>query len=103
MPAVVSNWIKEHSLSRVNQIQNDLLATYRDDFSKYKGRLATERLDEVMIAIPRMLGQKFVYSHVNPDISSTTLKHAVSLLNKARVCHRVLNCSANGVLIQVPR
>ncbi|RAP36645.1 AAA family ATPase [Legionella quinlivanii] len=97
MPAVVSNWAAERSLNRVNQIQNDLLATYRDDFSKYKGRLATERLDEVLNSIPKMLGQKFVFSKVNKTIQASTIKHVLNLLEQARISHRVQSCSANGV------
>ncbi|AOW51142.1 TPA: AAA family ATPase [Legionella pneumophila subsp. pneumophila] len=97
LPAVVSNWIKERSLNQVSQIQNDLLATYRDDFSKYSGRIATERLDEVMSSIPRMLGQKFIFSKVNKTIQSGTIKQILELLEKARISHRVKSCSANGV------
>lgn len=97
LPAVVSNWITERSLGKVNQIQNDLLATYRDDFAKYRGRIATERLDEVMMAAPKMLGQKFIYSRVNKAIQSATIKQVLDLLEKARICHRVQGSSANGV------
>jgi len=97
LPAVVSNWTNERSLSRVSQIQNDLLATYRDDFSKYKGRIATERLDEVMSTIPGMLGQKFVFSKVNQAVQAATIKQVLDLLEKARICHRVQSSSANGV------
>ncbi len=97
LPAVVKSWVKDQSLIKVNQLQNDLLTTYRDDFAKYKGRIEIERMDEVMSIIPKMLGQKFVYSRVNPDISSVTLKKVISLLNKARICHRVVSCSANGI------
>ncbi|WP_133131218.1 ATP-binding protein [Legionella yabuuchiae] len=97
MPAVVSNWAAERSLNRVSQIQNDLLATYRDDFSKYKGRLATERLEEVLNSIPKMLGQKFVFSRVNKTIQASTIKHVLDLLEKARIGHRVQSSSANGV------
>lgn len=97
LPAVISNWITERSLSKINQIQNDLLATYRDDFAKYRGRIATERLDEVMMAIPRMLAQKFVFSRVNKDIQSVTIKQVLDLLEKARICHRVQSSSSNGV------
>jgi len=97
MPAVVSNWVAERSLNRVSQIQNDLLATYRDDFSKYKGRLAIERLEEVLNSIPKMLGQKFVFSKVNKMIQAATIKHVLDLLEKARICHRVQSSSANGV------
>src|SRR3989338_2401005 len=97
LPAAVSSWISDRSLSKVNKIQHNLLATYRDDFSKYNGRIATERLDETMMAVPKMLGQKFVFSHVSSSAQSNTIKQALSLLNKARICHRVSGSHANGV------
>lgn len=97
LPAVVKSWVTERSLNKVNQLQHDLLATYRDDFSKYKGRIAIERLDEVMMAIPKMLGQKFVYSRVNTSIQTETIKQVLALLSKARICNYVQSSSANGV------
>lgn len=96
MPAVVASWISEQSLDKVNQIQHDLLATYRDDFAKYKARVAAERLDEVMLAVPKFLGHKFVYSHVNRAVHTGAVKSALWLLNKARICHQVISCAANG-------
>lgn len=97
LPAVVSSWVTERSLRKVNQIQHDLLSTYRDDFPKYKGRIAIERLDELIMNIPKMIGQKFVYSRINALVQSATVKQALNLLEKARICHRVLSCSANGI------
>lgn len=97
MPAAVAHWTKSRSLPKVNQIHQDLLATYRDDFAKYSGRLPRERLEEVLLSTPRLLGQKFVYSHVNPEVHPDSVKRAVTLLNQARVCHSVVSCAANGV------
>ncbi len=97
LPAVVVNWVAERSLSKVNQIQNDLLATYRDDFGKYRGRIPLERLDEVMMATPKMLGQKFVFSRVTTEVQAHAIKRVLDLLEKARICHRVRSSSANGV------
>lgn len=97
LPASVLSWIEEHSLTKVEQIQYDLLATYRDDFAKYKGRLSLERLEEVMSSIPRMLGQKFVFSHVNKAIQAATIKQVLDLLEKARLCSQVVSSAANGV------
>lgn len=81
----------------MNQIQHELIATYRDDFSKYSKRVPTERLDEVMLSVPKQLATKFVFTQVNPDVSVHSIKQAVSLLNKARISHCVINSSANGV------
>lgn len=97
MPAAVSHWVKHRSLSDVQRIQQDLLATYRDDFGRYHGRLSIDRLDEVFHAIPRFLGRKFVFSKVNPNLNSASLKKAIWLLNKARVCHQVISSAGNGV------
>lgn len=97
MPGVIKNWIAENSLKRVHQIQSDLLATYRDDFSKYKGKILIERLDETMMAIPRMLGKKFVYSQVGSEMNASTIKKILNLLGKARLCHQVSATLANGI------
>lgn len=97
MPAAVSNWINNRSFSDVNRVHLDLLATYRDDFAKYRGRLDQERLEEVMRAVPKLLGEKFVYSKVNSTVHTASVKQALNLLCKARLCHVVSGCSANGV------
>ncbi len=97
MPAAVSTWINSHVLDKVSQVHFDLLATYRDDFAKYSGRLSIDRLEEVMSAVPRQLGNKFVYSGVNSHVSAAPLKQGLDLLTKARVCHQVLSTAANGL------
>lgn len=97
MPQAVNQWVQSHSLKAVNQIHYDLLATYRDDFAKYRGRIALERLDEVMMAVPLYLGGKFVYSKVNRDVQSASMKQSLDLLTKARICTRVFGTAANGV------
>ncbi|MGB7127932.1 MAG: ATP-binding protein [Candidatus Rhabdochlamydia sp.] len=97
MPAAVSAWATEKAPNTINQIHFDLLTTYRDDFAKYSGRLTVDRLEDVMSSIPRQLGKKFVYKDVNSQISTAPLKQALDLLSKARVCHRIIATSANGL------
>lgn len=97
MPAAVSTWATEKAPDAVNQIHYDLLATYRDDFAKYRGRLTIDRLEDVMSSVPRQLGKKFVYKEANSEISATSLKQALDLLSMAKVCHRVMATSANGL------
>jgi predicted AAA+ superfamily ATPase len=97
MPAAVLSWITQRNPLAVNQIHFDLLATYRDDFAKYNGRLTIERLEEVMSAIPRQLGRKFVYRNANSAVATPALKQALDLLCKARICHRIVSTAANGL------
>jgi hypothetical protein len=97
MPAAVSSWAAEKALDVVNQIHFDLLTTYRDDFAKYSGRLTIDRLEDVMSSVPRQLGKKFVYKDANSEVSAAPLKQALDLLSKARICHRIVATSANGL------
>jgi predicted AAA+ superfamily ATPase len=50
-----------------------------------------------MNSIPQQLGRKFVYSHANPQANSASLKQALELLAKARICHCIVSTSANGL------
>lgn len=97
MPAAVASWITEQSPMKINRIQHDLMATYRDDFNKYRGNTPLERLEEVLNAVPKLLGQKFVYSNVNPQITAAAVKQSLYLLEKAKLITCVMSTAANGV------
>lgn len=97
MPEAVASWTIDRSLTKISQIHQDLLGTYRDDFAKYSGRIDTARLEDAMTAIPRLLGEKFIYSKVNPHVQSHSVKQALDLLCKAKICHKVMSCHANGI------
>ncbi|OGT53966.1 MAG: AAA family ATPase [Gammaproteobacteria bacterium RIFCSPHIGHO2_12_FULL_41_15] len=97
MPAAVFSWAEKNSLESVGRIQADLLASYRDDFAKYAGRIALPHLEDVMISVPIMLGQKFVLSKVNPNIQTPVIKTALLLIEKARIAHILYATAANGI------
>ena len=97
LPEVVSDWIAKRDDARRLQLQRDLIATYRDDFNKYRGRIPADLLRGVMDAIPRQLGGRFVYSHVAVEAKHRDIKQALELLRLARVCHRVDHTAANGL------
>ena len=97
LPEVISDWIAKRDDERRLQLQRDLIATYRDDFNKYRGRIPVDLLRGVMDAIPRQLGGRFVYSHVDVEGKHRDIKQALELLRLARVCHRVEHTDANGL------
>jgi hypothetical protein len=99
MPQAVNSWLINRSLASINQIHNDLIATYRDDFTKYYGRLSIDRLDEVFNSVPLFLGRKFIYSKVNSAVQHTAIKQALELLCKAKICHKTFGSAANGIPI----
>ncbi len=97
LPEAVNTWVTKQSFVRVNEVHNNIVATYRDDFAKYPSKISRERLEDILNAVPKMLGKKFKYSLVNRDVQSSTLKNALHLLCTARICHRVIHSSGNGV------
>lgn len=97
LPAAVASWAERRSLIDIHEIHQNLLSTYRDDFSKYADRLPHARLEDVFMAIPRMLGKKFIYSHVNKEAHLQPLKQALELLLKAKLCNKVRASAGNGV------
>ncbi len=97
MPAAVEKYRKSHSYLECQQLQYDLLATYRDDFAKYAGRVPHPRLLKILNAIPRMVGQKFVFSRVDKEEQTAPLKQALNLLCQARVCHKISASHGNGI------
>lgn len=97
MPEAVSTWINTSSLEKLAEVHNNLINTYQDDFSKYAGKLALSLLDETLHAIPKLLTKKFVYSHVDANARHESIKQALNLLLKARLCHKVQSSSANGI------
>jgi predicted AAA+ superfamily ATPase len=97
LPEVISDWIAKRDDGRRLQLQRDLITTYRDDFNKYRGRISVDLLRGVMDALPRQLGGRFVYSHVDGEAKHRDLKQALDLLRLARVCHRVEHTAANGL------
>lgn len=97
MPEALSTWIKTNSLNALSAAHHHLIQTYQDDFAKYAGKLSVTHLEEVLQSVPEQLSCKFMYSRVASDAHHAAIKKAVSLLSKARICHKVFAVSANGI------
>ena len=97
MPEVVREWVENRNWAACLKLQQDLLATYRDDFHKYGGRMDARLLADILLAVSRQLGSKFVYSRVDPSFKIPPVKRAFSLLCQAKVCSKVLHTSGNGL------
>ena len=97
MPEVVQEWISTEDLDACMKIQHDLLTTYRDDFHKYGGGMEAAALSKIMLSVARQLGNKFVYSRVDPASKAGPIKNAFHLLCQAKVCSKVAHSTGNGL------
>jgi len=89
--------VNSKNLKSCIKIQQDLLATYRDDFHKYGGEINAGLLNRIMLSVAEQLGNKFVYSRVDPAKKIVRIKKALTRLSQAKVCTKVLPTAGNGL------
>jgi uncharacterized protein len=97
MPEAVAAFSQTGSFQECEEIQQAVLATYRDDFNKYSQRIKQRRVEKVFARVPAMVGRKFMYSQVDREERSRDLGEALGLLQLARVVHKVQHTNANGI------
>jgi len=100
MPAVVSEYASTDNLDKCFQIQTIINQTYRDDFGKYASKVKHKYLEKIFFAVPKMVGRKFKYSHVDNSTQSRDLKDALELLEKAGVVYRIMQTSGEGLPLE---
>ena len=97
MPEVVATYAKGGSLQDCQQILDDLMLTYDDDFAKYKNRMPSSRIKEVFLSVMEQTGYKFVYSQASQTLRHEQIKDAIKLLIMAGLVYPITHSSANGL------
>ncbi len=97
MPEVVDAYCSGKDVRECLALIDDLLATIRDDFAKYKKRSPVIKLQETFNSIPLQTGNKFKYSNVSNLGSTQGYKDSLELLVNAGLAYKVYHSSARGI------
>lgn len=97
LPECVKVVAEGGSLLDVFPVQDDLLKTYRDDFSKYGGHSDKTCLDAVMARTAQQVGNRIKYTGLSGDHSGQTNRKAFNLLCMARVLHKIPSASPEAL------
>jgi len=97
MPEAVRAYRDSGSMLDVDAVKQSILLTYRDDFSKYGGRIKHTRLQKVFQQLPLQVGKKLKYVNLDRNEKSPELKKALHLLALAKVYTPIYHSAANGV------
>ena len=97
MPAVVDAYISGRDIRSCQILLDELLASIRMDFAKYRKRIPAIRLQEVLNSSAYQTGQKFKYSNVELDLDARALRPCLDLLVQAGLVYRVYHTSARGL------
>ncbi len=86
MPEAVSEWVMSHDVSRVEEIQDEILEGYSDDFAKHAPLNQIEKIRWIWDSVPKQLAKennKFIFSHVKEGKRSAELEDALQWLRDA--------------------
>lgn len=94
MPAAIVKWLDTHDLFEVNDVQQQILYAYQNDFSKHAPRQMVERIRYVWDSIPSQLGRenkKFIFGLVREGARAREYEDALLWLADAGEIIRTYN------------
>ncbi|MCL2831730.1 MAG: ATP-binding protein [Treponema sp.] len=97
MPESIAHYLKNKNLLDSSEILEDLLNTFRDDFSKYRSRISPLFLNEVFNSVIHQAEGKFIYEKAAEEASNARVKQALQLLIMAGLAYPVTHTAANGI------
>jgi len=97
MPESIAAYAESGSFLESESIKHAILDTFRDDFGKYGPRIDTERLRMVFARLPRLVGTRVKYTHIDRDARSAEIAAALNRLAQAQLVYAVRRSAANGI------
>ncbi len=92
MPEAVSEWVLSHDVDRVEEVQDEILKGYSDDFAKHAPLNQVEKIRWIWDSVPLQLAKennKFVFSHVKAGKRSAELEDALQWLRDAGLVYQL--------------
>jgi predicted AAA+ superfamily ATPase len=97
MPEVISSYLQTKSLLQTQDVQSDILSTYRRDFGKYSKKTNHKTLSLLFEKAPGLVGSWFKYNKVDREVPSREIKIALQQLSQAGLLYQVHHSSASGL------
>lgn len=97
MPEVVAKWVATHDYLQCQEIQDDILISYEDDFPKYRKKVDPVLLRLTLRSAAVQVAKKFAYSEVGGGYRTDEVKKALEMLILAGILIPVVRTDANGL------
>ena len=100
MPKAVAAYAGRENLREVRAIQSDILADYRDDFSKHISPVNIPKVEMIWNSIPRHLSKekkKFVYRELKAGARAYAYEDALNWLFDTRLVYKVTRTEGNNL------
>lgn len=92
MPEVVQNYIENKDYNEVRTLQNNILNSYIQDFSKHTTSAMAERIKSLWLSIPSQLAKennKFVYGAVKQGARAREYEEAINWLRDCGLVYKI--------------
>lgn len=96
MPEVVAEWVKTHDFIKCQEIQDDIIVSYEDDFPKYRKKVDPMLLRQTMQNAAIQTTKKFTFAQVG-GYKAYEVKKALEMLTFAGILIPVTHTNANGL------
>lgn len=97
MPEAVATWVESKDYLQCQNIHNEIVTTYEDDFGKYSRKSNPMLIRATLRSIAHQTGNKFIYSRVGQEHKSAAIKEALHWLVLAGLTTPVLCTAGNGL------
>jgi len=97
LPGVVNHYLRNHDLLQCQNLLQDIVTSYEDDFAKYKNKVPVARLREVFQSVVAQAGNKFSYAQVDSTAYHKAMKEALDLLMLAGLVYKVYHSSGQAI------
>ncbi|ADY37295.1 putative ATP-binding protein [Phocaeicola salanitronis DSM 18170] len=97
MPEVVDKWVSTHDFIQCQEVQDDIIVSYEDDFPKYRKKVDPMLLRYTLRNAAVQATKKFVYTQVGGGFKINEVKKALEMLVLAGILIPVTHTDANGL------
>jgi predicted AAA+ superfamily ATPase len=101
MPQAVLAMTQGQDVASVRRVHRSILQTYRQDFHKYAPRIRSSLAENLFLKSPGLVGGRFKFTHVDPELRASEVRPAVEALEKAGVIRRVFHSPGQGLPLAV--
>lgn len=97
MPECVSTYVQTENMLECQQVLNELMQSYQDDFKKYHEKVPVGLLKDVLRSVALQGQGKFVYAQVDTACRTPQIKEALNMLCMAGLVYSVVHTDSNGI------
>lgn len=100
MPEIVAYYSKYRDFQEADNLKQNILQTYQDDFHKYGRTSQIPIFRKILKTIPGLIGHTLKYSSIDREYKSTQVRECLDNLQLARIIHLVCHSDATGIPLE---